>query len=181
MSLRYVTTIATRSFPRLINHINTIKREITATHPENLDSGFLVYALSVNTPDLETSVSQLREVCKESIGCLSAPLSYITRDENGNLNATTAENNDGSMFSCSLAVFDRAKCVPFRSTVPGEEPVSVGRTRLKRSKGVSSESFTVDGRNWDTFNNGQWEDLWVKKHSNELSVGIPELDSVDSR
>ena len=82
----------------------------------------LLFALSASPTipheDLSILVKTLSTLSRQALGCLSAPL----------------PGRNSNLVSCSLAVFDPSKSVPFRSTTPGRAVPQVGRWHAFRNK-----------------------------------------------
>lgn len=85
----------------------------------NGSGGVLLYALSHNTPDLEQCVKKLGSCADETIGCIAGLL-------------PTEEKSP--YFSCSVALLEHEKCIPFSSLKTGEGPAQVGRWHAFRKQ-----------------------------------------------
>lgn len=137
----HASTIRTHSSIQLLSYLTNI----TSPHRDSV----LLYALSTNAPNLEYLVSRLSAVSSESIGCLSGPL---------------PQQPNVPHFSCSLAFFSTKNCVPFRSTLAGEQPVQVGRWHAFRKMAEQDQA----GSEESLTENVDWEDLWSRKNTTEL-------------
>lgn len=110
----YTSTLLSRSPTSLLALLSSLSK-LHADHS-------LLFALSasstVRAQDLSALVSRLNTFSRHTIGCLSAPLPGHYRN----------------YISCSLAVFDPAEAVLFRSTIPGRVVPQVGRWHAFRKK-----------------------------------------------
>lgn len=109
----------------------------------------LLYALSSTLPPeaLPNAIERLRGLSTStSMGCLSAPLMFEGEEQ----------------FVASIAWFDGARCVPFRSTIPGRERVQVGRrvdARLPEdAAALDAEAGLGRVAHGDT---SAWADVWA--------------------
>ncbi|EKM48877.1 uncharacterized protein PHACADRAFT_59601, partial [Phanerochaete carnosa HHB-10118-sp] len=86
-----------------------------------------------------------------AVGCLSAPLLQLEYE------GTTTNNPT----ICSVATFDEKTATPFRSTIPGKEPIQVGRWHAfrKRDEKTSLESLPQESEGIN------WESVWAKNRS----------------
>ncbi|GJJ15622.1 hypothetical protein Clacol_009900 [Clathrus columnatus] len=103
----------------LLNHLQKLK----VPKPKPI----LLFSLSSNVPDVENVVTYLSSSATESIGCLSSPLPQFPNHA-----------------ICSIAYLDDKNCVPFRSTIPGKQPIKVGRWLTKSENSSASLNYNVN-------------------------------------
>lgn len=106
----------------------------------------LLFTLSHDAPELEQSVKELSSCASESIGCLSGPLPI---------------DSEQPFFSCSTAIFDKSRCLPFSTLESGEGPVQVGRWHAYDKKRTTPSFDALRGQGLDDAVN--WEDVWNTK------------------
>ena len=71
---------------------------------------------------------------------------------------------------CSVAVFDADAARPFRSTIPGKEPVQVGRWHaFRKREGARVEEMPAESTGVD------WESVWARKTVHELPAELQDL------
>ena len=141
MTLLHASTFVLRSSSQIPHLLNAVK--------EIAHGNTLLYALSHDAPDLESSIRQLGSSAKESIGCLSSPLPLYHRQP---------------FFSCSVAVFDPGYAVTFGCLEAGPPPVRIGRShsygirasRVSEERDEEKRTFTSDER---------WNGLWGPEES----------------
>lgn len=126
------STIISQSTPSILKHIaNTLAKSAQSPHA-------LLYVLSPASSLPESHLSDLVTTLTSvpnSVGCISAPLPLRSRE---------------SATAVSLALFKHPKNTPFRSTIPGRQPTSVGRwhtvganedTRARQSPATTLEEI----------------------------------------
>lgn len=131
----HASTLLTRSPGALLSRVSQLSK-LYRDHS-------LLFALSSNTDaaDLSHLVDGLTSFSSQAVGCLSAPL----------------PGYDGhGLIACSLAVFDRGRVVPFRSTIPGKEATQVGRWHAFRKK----DDVSRDTEGESLTGKVDWEDVW---------------------
>ena len=110
----------------------------------------LLFSLSHNTPDLEHAISQLSSCSGETLGCLSSPLPV---------------ENPSHMFSCSIAVFEKERSVPFSTLESSDMTIQIGRARSYRKQEMEYEG---NSKNPQLHNISSWDRLWDERHSISL-------------
>ncbi|KAF8621401.1 hypothetical protein AX15_007813 [Amanita polypyramis BW_CC] len=137
MPALHLSTIISRSSSSILSHISHLSKSFP-NHP-------LLFTLSHNTSsadDLSNLVEKLTNFSSQSVGCLSAPLP-----------------GPHSIFTaCSLAIFDPANVVTFRSTVPGRPQAQVGRWRPVGQGGVKEREW--DHQEGCITDVKDWGDVW---------------------
>lgn len=135
--------------------LDALSRQPKHAHP-------LLYALSstLQSEHLPAAIETLRGMTSStSLGCLSAPLMVGGKEQ----------------FVASMAWFDGARCVPFRSTIPGRERAQVGR-RVDARLPEDAAAFDAEaglGR-VALGDSSAWADVWAGAPS-----GLPkDLESI---
>lgn len=142
---QHTSTIISHSSKSILSHLSNISSTFPS-HP-------IFFALSSNAPsaDLQTIVSRLQSLSSSAnIGCLSSALP-----------------DHADSISCSLAVFDPASSVPFRSTIRGREAPQVGRWHNFRLK--DEENFNADvppGMEDGLKESVNWDEVWDRSAGN---------------
>ncbi|KZV66229.1 hypothetical protein PENSPDRAFT_97911 [Peniophora sp. CONT] len=139
MVLVQARTLIAPSAPALLA---ALSRQPKLAHP-------LLYALSSTLPSdaLPDTIKSLRGLSSStSLGCLSAPLIVEGKEQ----------------FAASMAWFDGARCVPFRSTIPGRERAQVGRrvdARLPEDTAAFDAEAGLD--RVALGDSAAWADVWA--------------------
>ncbi|KAG9013911.1 hypothetical protein FRB94_004291 [Tulasnella sp. JGI-2019a] len=104
-------------------------------------SSSLLFAISTNTEPV----------------VLSSLVSYLGQDKNciGCLASSPAQTS----YSCAVAAFPNSLAVPFRSTIPGASPISLGK--LRRPVDPTAKG-NQGGTQFDHLDDSSWKDLGTK-------------------
>ncbi|PAV17235.1 hypothetical protein PNOK_0729900 [Pyrrhoderma noxium] len=122
----------------------------------------LLFSLSHNTPDLEHAISQLSSCSGETLGCLSSPLPV---------------ENPSHMFSCSIAVFEKERSVPFSTLESSDMTIQIGRARSYRKQEMEYEG---NSKNPQLHNISSWDRLWDERHSISLPKELKNKRNIQS-
>ena len=97
-----------------------------------------------------SEILRLGEAGHRTLGCIASP------------NAGTA-----GRLTCSVGLFDRREVVPFRSTIPGNEAISVGKWHsFKKPDRNVSDSLLDGGSMMD--GRVSWDDIWHQGQTAEV-------------
>ena len=115
----------------------------------------LLFSLSHNTPDLEHAISQLSSCSGETLGCLSSPLPV---------------ENPSHMFSCSIAVFEKERSVPFSTLESSDMTIQIGRARSYRKQEMEYEGNSntrgqvkrhMEQQHYQHTAQAKWSFVWI--------------------
>lgn len=153
----YARTFLTQSPEALLAQLSRLSKP----HAEDV----LLFTLSTNlkASDLSRTVTALQTISKETIGCLSAPLSGPGAEE---------------YISCSVAVLEKSRVVPFRSEIRGRAAPQVGRWHAFRKKDATEAFGSVDLPSAKV----NWEEIWSRGSShNTLPTTLQGIRSVQRK
>ncbi|KAF8156977.1 hypothetical protein B0H34DRAFT_657786 [Crassisporium funariophilum] len=145
----------------------SLQNQIRAIYDTYANKGHtFLFALSANFPasdDLLNTVEQLTQSNTKrnghTLGCLSDPLP----------SSLFQSSHCDPVLSCSIAIFDTALSVPFRSDIPGRTQTQVGRWHSFRKK----EDNDKGELEMDEGGNTPWEDIWNRAGSSASSSSTP--------
>ncbi|THV03608.1 hypothetical protein K435DRAFT_621752, partial [Dendrothele bispora CBS 962.96] len=149
-------TIISRSPANVLKHIDRFKKSVKTP------SASVLFTISPpsNSSDLSDLVDALTVWPNaNTIGCITAP-------------------THSDAVTCSIALFDSRKAVPFRSTIPGCEQTQVGRWHSFRKPQSQESSLNVASLLEKREQGKNWDDLWSTGGHEDI-VLPEELKSVD--
>ncbi|KAH6911778.1 hypothetical protein BKA70DRAFT_1185439 [Coprinopsis sp. MPI-PUGE-AT-0042] len=103
-----------------------------------------------------SEILRLEETGHKTLGCISSPL-------------PSGGHWRRSGVSCSIGIFDSGSAVPFRSTIQGNEVISVGKWHsFKKPDRNASDEYLDAG----SFPDGKvsWDDIWQQGRTQENEV-----------
>ncbi|KIJ54792.1 hypothetical protein M422DRAFT_64026 [Sphaerobolus stellatus SS14] len=123
-------TLVSPSSSAILHHLSHLKNI-------NPQESTLLFTLSCNASNVEAIITHLRQTARHTLGCLSAPF----------------PGKRSSNIVCSIAYLRSQDCIPFRSEIPGRDPIQVGRwhTRAAPIKPSNLPDFSQKASSWAAF------------------------------
>jgi hypothetical protein len=110
-----------------------------------------------------SEILQLEDAGHRTLGCISSPLPNRGHERHSGV-------------SCSIGIFDSSQAVPFRSTILGNEAISVGKWHCFKKPETNASDEFLDG---GAFPDGKvsWDDIWQQGRTQEIEM-LEDLKSV---
>jgi hypothetical protein len=162
----------------ILTHSPTKLSSYLLEHFSHLKSHTCLFSLSTNLPpnDLSVLSDRLSLISRQSVGWLSAPAPEQHKHEVTASSSSSSspqkwgevrdeKNNEAKRICLSLAFFDNADVVPFRSEIAGKAPIQVGRWHAMRNDAELETIGDAQGMYNQVEKDGgkvDWEDVWSR-------------------